>query len=233
MTIQPNDVTGPIATRFNNLMWDSTLPEWGCTGGIRSWGPSGVGGTDGMIYIYAATTGGLLLARVPAASYASVSAYSYYQGNGTWGAVSPKASQTSAYLMTGAFSTLDIFWSPKHSTFMMVYQTYYADNNFYWRYLQLPAGVSIKPIWAGGSQQDFVQAIYTYPWSADIFLFTTPAPADGSYTYGGGAMQGYYDGSDITRGGSRMLLTWTEQSGQNPGSGTSGYYHRSAEIDWS
>lgn len=230
MTITPNDISGPVANRFNNLMWDSTFPEWGCTGGIRSWGPSGPGGTDGMVYIWAATTGGLLLARFTAANYADRSQYSYYQGNNTWGATSPSATQSSAYFIVGAFSTLDIFWSPRHSTFIMVYQTYYADNSFYWRYLNAPAG--LKPVWAGGNMTDFVQAIYMYQWSADMLLLTTPAPADGSYTYGGGAMQGYYDADDITRGGKKMLLTWTEPTGQNPGSAQTGYLHRSAEVDF-
>lgn len=232
MTITPNDLSGPLVNRFNNMMWDSTFPEWGCTGGIRSWGPSGIGGNDGMVYIYAATAGGgLLLARVPVASYADRSKYSYYQGNATWGSVSPSASQASAYFTTGAFSTVDIFWSPKHSTFMLVYQSFYADNDFFWRYLQAPPG--LMPVWAGGNKTDFVEAIVTYPWSSDRLLFTTPAPADGSYTYGGGVMMGYYDTDDITRGGGRMLLTWTEPTGQNPGSAASGYYHRSAEVDWS
>ena len=54
---------GPIAERIVNRLFNQDEVEWGCVGGIRSWGPSGVGGTDGRIYVFGSVPGGLLLAR--------------------------------------------------------------------------------------------------------------------------------------------------------------------------
>lgn len=228
-TISVPTIGGPVANRVAPLMWGANDVEWGCVGGLRSWGPSGVGGTDGSVYIFGAKTGGLLLAKVAATDIANINAYQYYAGNGTFTSTIQTTS-SSNYVMTGAFSTLDVFYSPKHKTFILVYQTYYADNDFYWRYLN--ADHAIIPQWQGGSDPDYVANIWKYPWSQDFLLYTTPAPTDGSYTYGGGAFPGYYDAQDITNGGSRMLLTWTQPTGENPGSVDTGYFHMSAEIDW-
>ena len=54
---------GPIATRINKKIFDQGEVEWGCAGGIRSWGASGIGGTDGSVYIFGNVNGGILLAR--------------------------------------------------------------------------------------------------------------------------------------------------------------------------
>ena len=54
---------GPIAERIVDKLFNQDEVEWGCSGGIRSWGPSGVGGTDGQVYIFGSVSGGLLLAR--------------------------------------------------------------------------------------------------------------------------------------------------------------------------
>ena len=54
---------GPIATRINKKIFDQGEVEWGCSGGIRSWGASGVGGDDGSVYIFGNVNGGILLAR--------------------------------------------------------------------------------------------------------------------------------------------------------------------------
>ncbi|KAI9851063.1 MAG: hypothetical protein M1830_006928, partial [Pleopsidium flavum] len=54
---------GPVATRTVDKLFNQSEVEWGCIGGIRSWGNSGVGGTDGKVYIFGKVQGGLLLAR--------------------------------------------------------------------------------------------------------------------------------------------------------------------------
>ena len=54
---------GPVATRINKKIFDQGEVEWGCAGGIRSWGASGIGGTDGSVYIFGNVNGGILLAR--------------------------------------------------------------------------------------------------------------------------------------------------------------------------
>lgn len=112
----------------------------------------------------------------------------------------------------------------------MVYMDYYTDNSFYWRYLKAPN--PIVPGYLGGNQTDYVEALYTYSWSADYLLFKAPAPTS-SYNYAGGVHQGYYGSDDITQGGSRMLFTWTHPTGQNSASATTGYQLISAEISWS
>lgn len=212
-TISVSSIGGPVATRVAPLMWGATDVQWGCVGGIRSWGASGVGGTDGSVYVFGATLNGLLLARVAAADIANMAAYQYYTGNGTFSATPPTTGGT-AYVAQGAFSTVDVFYSPKHATFIMVYQSYYADNAFYWRYLK--ANHAIVPRWLGGTDDDFVTNLWKSPWSTQTLLYNTPAPpAANSYTYGGGAFPGYYDAQDITVGGGRMLITWTQPTGKS------------------
>lgn len=59
---------GPVAERPVRKLFDQDEPEWGVAGGLRSWGPSGIGGTDGRVYLFGGVTGGMLMARVAADS---------------------------------------------------------------------------------------------------------------------------------------------------------------------
>jgi hypothetical protein len=56
---------GPVAQRTVNRFFDQDEAAWGSAGGIRAWGFSGVGGSDGKVYVFgkAADDKGLLLAR--------------------------------------------------------------------------------------------------------------------------------------------------------------------------
>lgn len=54
---------GPIAARKVEKLFNQDEIEWGCAGGIRSWGPSGIGGSDGKIYVFGNVQDGILLAR--------------------------------------------------------------------------------------------------------------------------------------------------------------------------
>ena len=54
---------GPIANRVKDILFERDEVEWGCAGGIRSWGPSGIGGNDGSVYVFGAVSDGILLAR--------------------------------------------------------------------------------------------------------------------------------------------------------------------------
>lgn len=54
---------GPVAERAVKKIFEEDEIEWGCSGGIRSWGPSGIGGTDGKVYVFGNVRGGLLLGR--------------------------------------------------------------------------------------------------------------------------------------------------------------------------
>jgi len=63
LTISASNQAGPVATRTVDRLFEEDEVEWGCIGGIRSWGPSGIGGNDGSVYIFGNVRGGVLLAK--------------------------------------------------------------------------------------------------------------------------------------------------------------------------
>jgi len=63
LTLSAGNQAGPVATRTVDRLFEETEVEWGCVGGIRSWGPSGIGGNDGSLYIFGNVRGGILLAK--------------------------------------------------------------------------------------------------------------------------------------------------------------------------
>ena len=63
LTVTAGNAAGSSAERTVDRLFEETEVEWGCVGGIRSWGPSGVGGDDGTVYIFGNVAGGLLLAK--------------------------------------------------------------------------------------------------------------------------------------------------------------------------
>ena len=63
LTVTAGNAAGPSAERTVDRLFEETEVEWGCVGGIRSWGPSGIGGDDGTVYIFGNVAGGLLLAK--------------------------------------------------------------------------------------------------------------------------------------------------------------------------
>lgn len=71
LTIATGGDGGPTAERTVSRLFNEDEVEWGCIGGIRSWGPSGVGGDDGRIYLFGKVNAGLLLARVDASAIAN------------------------------------------------------------------------------------------------------------------------------------------------------------------
>ncbi len=77
LTISAGGKGGPVAARTVDKLFQQEQVEWGCIGGIRSWGPSGVGGTDGKVYLFGKVPGGLLLARVGIEDIANVDAVKY------------------------------------------------------------------------------------------------------------------------------------------------------------
>ena len=127
---------------------------------------------------------------------------------------------------------LNVFYSPRHLTFIIVYLSQYADNTFYWRYLKADHG--ILPHFAPGGQadSDYVDNIYQYEWSEQRVLYKAPPSKSGRYIYSGAVHAGYYGTDDITNGGSRMLLSWTAPTGENPASVDSEYQIVTAGIDW-
>ena len=127
---------------------------------------------------------------------------------------------------------IDIFYSPRHLTFIAVYLTAYVDNKFYYRYLK--ADTAILPPFAprGDEAADYVENILKYEWSDEFLLYSAPPGLDGKYIYSGGVHQGYYGSDDITNGGSKMLLSWTAPTGLLPSTLTSEYQIITAEVYW-
>ena len=80
LTIAAGGKGGPVAQRPVDKIFDQDEVEWGCMGGIRSWGSSGIGANDGYVYLFGNTAGGILLARVAPANVSdkdSVSGFQY------------------------------------------------------------------------------------------------------------------------------------------------------------
>ena len=63
LTVTAGGQEGPVAQRTVNRLFNEGEVEWGCVGGIRSWGSDGIGGTEGKVYLFGNVAGGILLAR--------------------------------------------------------------------------------------------------------------------------------------------------------------------------
>ncbi|TKA79156.1 hypothetical protein B0A49_02795 [Cryomyces minteri] len=246
---------GPIAERLVNKLFKQQEVEWGTIGGVRSYGASGVGGNDGKVYIFGNVHGGLLVARVDVGKITdrnSVSKplqpgvtflvsptfadvrfalqYEYWTMGGEWNS-GMQASSSTAYAVAGAFMDGDIFYSPHHKTFLFIYLNPYADNKFYYRYLQSDHAVIPSYSDANG-EEDYVENIVRHTWSDERVLFEAPMPKNGHYIYAGGVQMGYFEGDDVTNGGKRMLISWSAPTGENPASSDSEYQFCTAEINW-
>lgn len=68
LTITAGGRGGPVAQRTVDKIFDQDEIEWGCAGGIRSWGPAGIGGDDGFVYIFGNIGNGILVGRTSPAS---------------------------------------------------------------------------------------------------------------------------------------------------------------------
>ena len=247
LTITAGGKGGPVAERFVDKIFDQDEVEWGCIGGLRSWGASGIGGDDGNVYLFGNVAGGLLLARTSAASVSdrdsvgSVSArypdnmltcgkFKYWGGS-SWSSDMPSSLST-AYFIAGAFMDVDVFYSPRHLTFIIVYMTTYADSTFYYRYLEADQGILPPFVPGGDSSSDYVENILKYSWSEQQLLFKGNPGLSGNYIYSGGAHLGYYGSNDIVNGGTKMLLSWTSPTGLDPSTLTSEYQIVTAEVDF-
>ena len=224
LVVSVDHVYGPGAHRIANQLFREDEVAWGSLGGLRSWGQSGIGGMDGMLYLFGQVDNGILVARTNPLGITDRSTYSYWDGN-AWSATMLPADATS-YLLDQPVMDLDIFYSPYHGTFIMVYLTPYADNTFYFRYLV--SKTAIIPPYAGGTV-DYVENIVKNQWSSEQVLYKAAAPPM-AYIYSGGVHAGYFGNDDITNGGSKMLLSWTEHTGQDAASAATGYSHMTAVV---
>ena len=83
LTITAGGKGGPVAQRTVDKVFQQDEIEWGCSGGIRSWGPSGIGGDDGQVYLFGIIAGGILLGRTSPAHVADVNSVSKSRGMST------------------------------------------------------------------------------------------------------------------------------------------------------
>ncbi|KAL8948203.1 MAG: hypothetical protein Q9222_005594 [Ikaeria aurantiellina] len=220
---------GPVAERPVRKLFDQDQPEWGVAGGLRSWGPSGIGGEDGKVYLFGGVSGGMLMARVAADSIENRGAYEYWNGD-SWSTNMPSNS-SKAFFIEGPIMDIDVFYSPRHMTFIAVYLTIYADSTFYYRYLK--ADRAIMPCYAPGGDRnaDYVESLLHYGWSDEQVLYKAKTGLAGGYIYSGGIHSRYFGSDDVANGGTRMLLSWTAPTGQNPASAVSEYQIVTAEVN--
>ncbi|KAI9805324.1 MAG: hypothetical protein M1833_005777 [Piccolia ochrophora] len=221
LTVTTHIIGGPSANRFVDKLFYHNEVEWGSIAGMRSWGPSGIGGNDGRIYVFGKVEWGLLVGRVDASRIDNRDSYEYWNGN-NW-AASMLDTSSKAYFIDGAMMDADIFYSPRHLTFIIVYLTVWADNTFFYRYLDCPSAIYPQGVPGGQQSGDYAENLVKCPWSRERVLYKAAAGPTGQYIYAGGIQQGYFDADDITNGGYKMLLTWTVPTGSSPGSEASEY----------
>lgn len=127
---------------------------------------------------------------------------------------------------------MHMFYSPRHLTFIAVYLSAYADSVFYYKYLKADQG--ILPAYAPGGDpgSDFVENILKYEWSDEEVLYKAAVGKNGKYIYAGGVHYGYYGSNDITNGGSKVLLSWTAPTGEDPSSFENEYELYTAEVEF-
>lgn len=156
--------------------------------------------------------------------------FEYWDGNAWTTDMQPSSSN--AYFIEGAFMDADVFYSPRHLTFIIVYMTIYADSTFYYRFLKADQAI-LPPFAPGGDpSSDYVENILKYSWSEEQVLYKSSPGLSGKYIYSGAVHLGYYGSDDILNGGSSMLLSWTAPTGLDPSTLKSEYQIPTAEITW-
>ena len=142
-------------------------------------------------------------------------------------------SSSKAFFISGTtYMNIDVFYSPRHLTFIAVYLNHYADNIFYYRYIMAESAI-IPPYAPGGNQDgDIVENILKYKWSDEFVLYKAAPGMSGHYIYAGAVHQQYFGTDDIINGGTRMLLSWTAPTGQDPSTLVSEYQIITAEVGW-
>lgn len=233
LSISVDPIYGPHADRLYNQFFQADQVSWGSLGGIRAWSSSGQNSPDGSIYLFGQADNGVLIGKVPAKSYNDLNMYKYWNGN-SWSEEMPPTNSTSnAFLLDQSIMNMDVIYSPGHMTFIMVYLTSEADNTFYYRYLigQDNSTLTIIPPYEDGGEEDYVENLIQQKWSEQRVLFSIPTPARG-YAYAGGLHAGYFGEDDITNGGMKMLLSWTEHTKVDPNVPNSGYAHKTQIIDF-
>ena len=218
LLVSVDPVYGPSAERVVPQHFKQDQITFGTLGGIRSWGASGNGGNDGDIYLFGIGDNGVLVSKTTPDGFTDLSTYKYWDGD-SWSNDMPSLS-SNAVMLDMQVLDLDVIYVPAMRSFLMMYLNTVADNTFYYRHLPLDLN-------AGDND---VENIVKAKWSDEKVLAKIDAPAEG-YIYAGGMHAGYYGADDITNGGYKMLITWTEHTGHDATSAESGYAHKSAYVE--
>jgi hypothetical protein len=224
LLVSVDPVYGPFAERVVAQLYQQGQVAFGTLGGIRAWGSGGKGGNDGHIYLFGAGDHGVLVARAAPSHITDLTTYQYWTGS-SWSSDMPSPA-SNAVMLDMRVQDLDVIYVPAMHSFLMVYLNTLADNTFYYRHL---------PLDLNASDQDYdMDHIVTAAWSDEQVLAEIDAPVEG-FIYAGGVHAGYFGADDITNGGCKMLITWTEHTGKDAASPESGYAHKSAyvELDFS
>lgn len=226
VTVSVPSIGGPVANRVQPLLFDAGEIQFGALGGLRTYGPSGT--TGGKIYVFGNVKTGLLMGRAAVANISDASAYEWYYPGSGWSSQMP-ARGSQGCIANGTFSSIDIFYSPRHLTFLMIFMDGFSDNRLQYRYLISPP---IVPTFAGGSAADVGDYLAMgYKWSAPQVLVQIETPPTG-YAYGGGMQPGYFGVDDVVNGGSRMLVSWTWPNGKAANTLGGGLGFRTAVVTW-
>ncbi|KAJ9609177.1 hypothetical protein H2200_006949 [Cladophialophora chaetospira] len=211
---------GPHADRVVPQLYQQDQVAFGTLGGIRIWGPNGTGGNDGHIYLFGRGDNGVLVARTSPGGFTDLSIYEYWDGD-CWTS-NMTSSSSNATMLDMQVQDLDVIYVPAIRSFLMIYLNTLADNTFYYRYL---------PLNLNADDKDFDgNYLVKAEWSDEKVLAKIDAPVEG-YIYAGGLHAGYFSGDDITNGGWKMLITWTEHTGKDAATPESGYAHKSAVVE--
>ena len=227
----------PSSTRALNQIFTEDELAWGSLGCILSWGKSSPGVNEGKIHVFAAIEHGVLTGRVEVKDFLEKSRYEFWDGD-EWTSEMPTNSSAATILDTPIID-FDIIYSPRHLTFIMVYLTHYADTTYYYRYLKKDK--PILPSYTPGTtnvvddddainnnnQPDFV---VHDQWSEELILYNPAKPRAGKYIYAGSVHAGYFSSDNMTAGGNKMLLSWSEHTGLDAASAESGYTHMTVVV---
>ena len=231
LLVSVDSTYGPYASRIVNQLFVQHQVAYGSLGGFRAWTDSGVGSNDGTLYLFAHVQNGVMVAKTSASSYTDLTTYKFWDGH-KWNTGMPDQDNDNALILKETILDFDIIYAPAYDNFIMIYTTYNPDNTFYYRFVDPKHNKAnlIAPYKNGGND-NYAEAIVTGTWSARAKLYQAPDPAVGSL-YAGAVHQGYFGNNDITNGGKKMLLTWTEHTGQDATSEATGYALMSAVVEF-
>ena len=227
LVVANDPIYGPTAGRPITQLFQQGEITYGSLGGFRAWGKQGLGNQDGEIYLFGQVPNGVFLAKTIPSAYTLRASYSYWDGH-TWGTTVPDRSNLDALILNESVKDFDLIYAPGYQTLIMMYLTNMPDNTFYYRFCK-PRNI-VAPYEPSGNS-DWAEAIHSCDWTDRGILYVAPTPQR-EFIYAGGVHAGYYGNDDITFGGDKMLISWTEKTGADASSPDANYAHKTAYVNW-